>query len=92
MFACPKVEEHWPNLRNFFPLPMYRSDYCQVGDRLLELVVTSGVGVLTENLKFATSRKPWWASSLRSSLSDLLLMFALLLGFKPNSDLTWRAV
>jgi len=71
---------------------MYRSDYCQVCDRRQLLAVTSGVGVLTENLKFATSRPPWSASSLRSSLSDLLLMFAPLLGFKPNSDLTWRAV
>jgi hypothetical protein len=49
MFACPKVEEHWPNLRNFFPLPMYRSDYCQVCDRRIEWAVTLGVGVLTEN-------------------------------------------
>ncbi|MEG4632108.1 hypothetical protein QUB56_21360 [Microcoleus sp. AR_TQ3_B6] len=49
MFACLKVEEHWPNLRNFFPLPMYRSDYCQVCDRRIELVVTLGVGVLTDN-------------------------------------------
>ncbi|HEY9297564.1 MAG TPA: hypothetical protein VIQ31_14560 [Phormidium sp.] len=49
---------------------MYRSDYCQVGDRQQLLPVTSGVGVLTENLKFATSRPPLSASSLRSSLSE----------------------